>query len=204
MDQIAVLVSGEGSTLQNLIDASREGRLRGEIGVVISDRPAKALERAGHAGIPAMLIERRRHGAELSERIRQALPPETRLIVLGGFLSILSGPILRVYRRRILNIHPSLLPKHGGAGMYGLKVHRAVLAAGEGESGCTVHYVDEGTDTGPIILQRRVPVLKGDTPESLKRRVAEAEREAIVAGVNAALDESLAGAFDDCVEDTLR
>lgn len=192
MASITVLVSGSGTTLQNLLEASNDGRLDGRVCAVMADRPARALERASSAGIPAMLVSRRRHGAELSEKIRELLPPETDLIVLGGFLSILSGRILREYRGRIVNIHPALLPRFGGKGMYGLRVHQAVIEAGERESGCTVHYVDEGTDTGPIILQRKVPVEDGETPEKLQRRVAVAEKEAIVAGVNIALKSILA------------
>lgn len=192
MASITVLASGSGTTLQNLIEASGDGRLQGRICAVLADRPARALERASRAGIPAILVSRRRHGDSLSERIRGLLPEETDLIVLGGFLSILTGPILHEYRGRIVNIHPALLPKFGGKGMYGLRVHQAVIEAGERESGCTVHYVDEGTDTGPVILQRRVPVQIGDTPEKLQQRVAIAEKEAIVAGVNAALESILA------------
>jgi phosphoribosylglycinamide formyltransferase-1 len=102
------------------------------------------------------------------------------LIVLAGFLSILEGDIIREYAGRILNLHPSLLPKFGGEGMYGERVHRAVLDAGETESGCTVHLVDAGTDTGPILLQRRVPVLPGDSPSSLAERIHGEEHTAIV------------------------
>ncbi|MDR1971988.1 MAG: phosphoribosylglycinamide formyltransferase, partial [Treponema sp.] len=151
---ILVLVSGNGSNLEALIRARlREGR----IDTVISDRPGVyALERARLAGIPCRVErmnralpqgERRR---ELSDRIL-GIARERRigLIILAGFLSILEGEIIRAYAGRIINLHPALLPKYGGAGMYGERVHRAVLAAGETESGCTVHLVDGGTDTGP-------------------------------------------------------
>jgi phosphoribosylglycinamide formyltransferase-1 len=103
--------------------------------------------------------------------------------VLAGFLSILVGKIIERYSGRIINLHPSLLPKFGGDGMYGEKVHRAVLAAKEKESGCTVHLVDAGTDTGPILLQRKVPVLPGDTPESLAERIHRKEHTALVDAV---------------------
>lgn len=189
MAGIAVLVSGEGTTLQNLIDASRDGRLHGDIVAVIADRHARALDRARSAGIPAMLISRKELREELSNRILQAIPKETDLLVLAGFLSILTGPILERYRRRIINIHPALLPKFGGAGMYGLRVHRAVIEAGEAESGCTVHYVDKGTDTGPIILQKRVALRPGVSPEELRSQVAQLESLAIVEGVNRALEQ---------------
>jgi phosphoribosylglycinamide formyltransferase-1 len=184
---ILVLVSGGGTNLQALIDAEREGRL-GHIAAVISDRSgAYALERAGAAGIPASVeapnrglpAETRRR--ELSDRILDAARrADAGLIILAGFLSIVEGEILHAYEGRIVNIHPSLLPKYGGAGMYGERVHRAVLAAGEGESGCTAHLVDAGTDTGPILLQRRVPVLPGDTADSLAERIHVEEHIAIV------------------------
>jgi phosphoribosylglycinamide formyltransferase-1 len=105
------------------------------------------------------------------------------LVVLAGFLSILAGKIIEKYSGRIINLHPALLPKFGGDGMYGEKVHRAVLEAGEKESGCTVHLVDAGTDTGPILLQRKVPVLQGDTPDSLAERIHKEEHIAIVEAV---------------------
>jgi len=189
MAGITVLVSGEGTTLQNLIEASGHGRLDEEILAVIADRDARALDRARSAGIPGILISRREHREELSNRILQAIPKETNLLVLAGFLSILTGPILEKYRHRIINIHPALLPKFGGAGMYGLRVHRAVIEAGEAESGCTVHYVDEGTDTGPIILQKRMSLRRGVSPEALRSQVAQLESLAIVEGVNRALEQ---------------
>lgn len=191
--RILVLVSGDGTNLQALIDAEKVGRFRtgvgtGTLSLVISDRPGVyALERAGAAGIPALTevvsaavpkAERRR---ELSDRLLRAARKEgIGLIILAGFLSILEGKIVDEYAGRIINLHPALLPKYGGGGMYGERVHRAVLAAGETESGCTVHLVDAGTDTGPVLLQRRVPVLAGDTAETLARRIHIEEHIAIV------------------------
>jgi phosphoribosylglycinamide formyltransferase-1 len=187
--RVLVLVSGNGSNLQALLDAEKAGRLPGgTIAAVISDRGgAYALERARLAGIPAYVEtpdprlpkpERRR---ELSDRLlRIAGEHRAGLIVHGGFLSILAGPILEAYAGRMINIHPSLLPKFGGIGMYGERVHRAVLAAGETESGCTVHLVNAETDSGPILLQRRVPVLPGDTPDTLAARIHQEEHIAIV------------------------
>jgi phosphoribosylglycinamide formyltransferase-1 len=175
--------------LQALIDAERLGALgSGGIALVIADREgAYALERAQGAGIPALVeapdrtLPRKVRRRELSDRIlAQARRRGIGLIILAGFLSILEGEIIGAYAGRIINIHPSLLPKYGGKGMYGERVHRAVLAAGEGESGCTVHLVDGGTDTGPILLQRRVPVLPGDNTESLARRIHREEHKAIV------------------------
>jgi phosphoribosylglycinamide formyltransferase-1 len=187
--KILVLVSGNGTNLQALIDGEREGALgRGNIAAVVSDRPgAYALERARAAGLPAF-TEAPNRGLPKPERRRElsgrllALAAEqgAGIIVLAGFLSILEGPLLDAYAGRIINLHPSLLPKFGGPGMYGEKVHRAVLEAGERESGCTVHLVDAGTDTGPILLQRRVPVLPGDSAETLAGRIHREEHIAIV------------------------
>jgi len=200
--RILVLVSGNGTNLQALLDAEKRGGFNvetktggsftsGRITTVISDRSsAYALERARAAGIPAFVEkpnprlpkpEKRR---DLSDRILcLCREKEIGLVVLAGFLSILAGALLEEYSGRIINLHPALLPKFGGQGMYGERVHRAVLAAGETESGCTVHLVDAGTDTGPIILQRKVPVLLGDTIEILTERVHKEEHIAIVEGV---------------------
>jgi phosphoribosylglycinamide formyltransferase-1 len=189
MVKILVLVSGNGSNLQALIDAEKSGVLgRGKIALVLSDRPAVyALERAAQGGIPALVEEAapglsgKEKCAELSARIfRLAQRYEIDLIILAGFLSILAGDIIHAYKGRIINLHPSLLPKFGGPGMYGEKVHQAVLAAGDRESGCTVHLVDAGTDTGPILLQRKIPVLSGDSPGSLAERIHREEHIAIV------------------------
>lgn len=187
--KILVLVSGNGTNLQALIDAEKAGRFgRGRISLVISDREdAYALTRARNAGIrslaetPGPKLPGPERREALSGRIlAQARAEGAGFIILAGFLSILQGDILEAYRNRIINIHPSLLPKYGGKGMYGERVHKAVLAAGEKESGCTVHLVDEGTDTGPILLQRRVPVLEGDDSESLAVRIHNEEHQAIV------------------------
>jgi phosphoribosylglycinamide formyltransferase-1 len=199
---ILVLVSGNGTNLQALLDAEKRGAFyietktgdsfaSGNIAAVVSDRSGVyAQKRARVAGIPAFVEkpnpglpkpERRR---ELSDRILHIChEKEIGLVVMAGFLSILSGAILEEYSGRIINLHPALLPKFGGEGMYGERIHRAVLAAGETESGCTVHLVDAGTDTGPIILQRKVPVLLGDTIEILAERVHGVEHIAIVEAV---------------------
>ena len=199
--KILVLVSGNGSNLQALIDAERSGLFKANneknnasnssknrIAVVVSDRPGVyALERAVSAGIPALIKEadkrlpKEERRAELSDRLLAvAREYNVGLIILAGYLSILQGKILKEYEGRIINIHPSLLPKYGGPGMYGSAVHEAVLAAGDTESGCTIHLVDTGTDTGPVLLQRKVPVLKGDTAESLADRIHKEEHLAIV------------------------
>ena len=198
---ILVLVSGSGTNLQALLTAEKEGRFRangnsadgtakddGHIAAVVSDRAGVyALERAREAGIPALIEEpdknlsRKERREELSNRLLGiAHEYQAELIILAGFLSILQGKLLSEYEGRIINLHPALLPKYGGAGMYGSRVHEAVLAAGEKESGCTVHLVDAGTDTGPILLQRKVPVLQDDTAESLAERIHKEEHIVIV------------------------
>jgi phosphoribosylglycinamide formyltransferase-1 len=184
MYRLAVLVSGSGTNLQALIEACRSGDLDARIEMVVSDREgAYAIERARASGISATVVPRKKHGSELSDRILQVLPRNVDLIVLAGFLSILRGEILRRYDGRILNIHPALLPDFGGHGMYGLNVHRAVLESGAKETGCTVHLVDEGTDTGPPVLYRHVRVRPEDTPESLADRVRAEEHTALIEGI---------------------
>ncbi|MHC6202355.1 phosphoribosylglycinamide formyltransferase [Breznakiellaceae bacterium SP9] len=176
-----VLVSGNGTNLQALIDAQRSGVLGAvHIAAVISDTEgAYALERAKCAGIPA--ITETAVGAALSQRIlAHALHFNAGFIILAGFLSFLEGALINEYAGRIINLHPSLLPKYGGVGMKGDAVHEAVLAAGETESGCTVHLVDAGIDTGRILLQRSVPVLQGDSAASLAARIHVEEHLAIV------------------------
>lgn len=172
---LACLCSGSGTNLQAIIDGIEAGRLPARITAVISNEPgAQALERARRHGLPAFLVDHRGFAkreafeSKLAEIIDRQ---EARLVCLCGFMRILTPWFVERYPNRILNIHPALLPKHGGRGFYGHKVHQAVLAAGEKESGCTVHFVDAQVDHGPVILQRRVPVLPGDTPESLARRV---------------------------------
>ncbi len=175
---LVVLISGGGTTLQNLLDRIVAGTLHARIVHVISSKPeAYGVQRAKMAGIPTSIIERNTDPGTFSDRVFAAIrstPAE--LVVLGGWLQLLKIP--PDYQGRILNIHPSLLPKFGGRGMYGHHVHEAVLNADEHESGCTIHIVDDAYDNGPIILQRKVPVLNADTPESLAERVFEAECEA--------------------------
>lgn len=172
MFKIGVLVSGGGSNLQSLIDKSKSGELQCNIEVVIGDRECYGVERAKEAGIDGYTLDRKQLKKELCREIDKIVSEkEVDLIVLAGFLSIIDEEFVNKWKGRIINIHPSLLPKFGGPGMYGIKVHEAVLKAGESESGCTVHYVDTGVDSGEIIAQRRVKVLEGDTPEVLQKRV---------------------------------
>jgi phosphoribosylglycinamide formyltransferase-1 len=185
---ISVLVSGGGSNLQAIMDGVASGAIQGaRVALVLSSKPGVyALKRAEKAGIDTAVVnakdypsEQERMGAIL-ERLAAA---KTDMIVLAGYMSVLPAEIVRTYRGRIINIHPSLIPKHCGKGFYGERVHRSVLDAGEEESGATVHFVDEGVDTGEIILQRSVPVFPDDTVETLARRVLEVEHEIIVQSV---------------------
>ena len=175
---IAVFVSGGGTNLQALLDAEKAGRLKsGRISLVVADRPgAYGLERAAAAGVPALLVNRRdfadkdRFNRRLLEEVREK---GIELVVLAGFLSILSEEFIRAYPDRVVNVHPSLIPAFCGDGFYGLKVHEAALARGVKLTGATVHFVNEITDGGRIIAQKAVPVKPGDTPQTLQRRVME-------------------------------
>lgn len=178
MQKIAVCVSGGGTNLQAIIDAVRSGTIHNtEISVVISNKPdAYALTRAKDAGIPAEYIgpkdfsDRKAFGEAMVATLQKY---QIDLVVLAGYLVIIPEQMILVYRDRIINIHPSLIPAHCGMGYYGLKVHESVLAAGNKVTGATVHFVDEEADHGPILLQKAVEVCEGDTPEILQRRVME-------------------------------
>lgn len=178
MLKILVCVSGGGTNLQAIIDAIASGTLENtEIIKVIANNPgAYALERAKNAGIEAECISpktfasRDEFNEAFLETLKKANPD---LIVLAGFLVVIPEIVIKEFRGRIINIHPSLIPSFCGTGYYGLKVHEAALARGVKVTGATVHYVDEGTDTGPIIMQKAVEVMEGDTPEILQRRVME-------------------------------
>ena len=177
---IGVLISGGGSTLENLIQRTHDGRLAGvRIVQVVSSRSAvRGVEIARAAGLPLEVVRQRdfADGAAFSAAIADVLDGAgVELVALGGFLCHWQLPDR--YAWRVLNIHPALLPDFGGRGMYGRRVHEAVLAAGRRESGCTVHIVDQEYDHGPIVAQQRVPVLERDTPDTLAARVMAAERE---------------------------
>ena len=169
---VAVLVSGGGSNLQSLLDALRESPLARIVRVVSSRAGAGALERARRAGVPSTVLRDPGDAAELMAALDDA-----RLGVLAGYLKRVPAPVVARFRWRLINIHPALLPKFGGGGMYGRRVHEAVLASGARVSGATVHYVDEEFDRGPIIAQWPVPVLADDTPDSLAARVLEVEHQ---------------------------
>ena len=176
--RIAVLVSGGGTNLQAILDAAGRGELSdGEVTLVISDRAgAYALERAAMAGIPSVEINKKACGGQkaFEEKLLAALEENrTDLIVLAGFLSILTEDFTARYPRRIINVHPSLIPSFCGEGYYGLKVHEAALGRGVKVTGATVHFVNEIPDGGEIIAQKAVRTEPGDTPEILQRRVME-------------------------------
>ena len=209
---IAVFVSGSGTNLQALIDyeksrASCPYRIR----LVVSDRKdAYALERAKKAGIATELVSA--YAVLGKEKAEAASRDEKRLavsnaalaackkhkadaIVLAGWLTVLCGPIISEYGGKIINLHPALLPKFGGVGMWGRRVHEAVIAEGEKESGCTVHFVDSDCDTGAILVQKKVNVMPGDTADTLYARIAPVEHDAIVEGA-CLLAERLSGKVD--------
>lgn len=178
MLKIAVLVSGGGTNLQAIIDKIAEGVITNtEIAVVISNnKNAYALERAKQAGIEAVCVSPKdyENREQFNQEFLKTLDSyQVDLVVLAGFLVVIPPAMIQKYENRIINIHPSLIPSFCGTGYYGLKVHEGALARGVKVTGATVHFVDEGTDTGPIILQKAVEVQNGDTPEILQRRVME-------------------------------
>lgn len=176
--RIAVLVSGGGTNLQALIDAQGRGEIpHGELVLVVSGTVgAYALERARRHRIPALTIDRKNclDGADFEQKLKAALDEyRIDLIILAGFMTILSPAFIKTYPDRIINVHPALIPAFCGKGFYGLRVHRAALDYGVKVTGATVHYVNEIPDGGRILLQKAVDVLPGDTPERLQRRVME-------------------------------
>jgi len=181
---IAVFASHGGSDLQAIIDACKTGRLDARVSLVISNNSkSMALKRAEDNKIPAYHYSQKviEDTQMLEDAMLKTLAEhDTQIIFLAGYLKKLSSGILKAFEGRIFNIHPSLLPKYGGKGMYGINVHEAVIKAGDAETGITIHRVDDGYDTGEIIAQRRVPVLEGDTAEVLAARVLEQEHIFIV------------------------
>lgn len=179
MLRIGVLISGSGTNLQSVIDACAAGEIHGEVVLVLSNRAsAYGLERAKKAGIPAIYLspedfsDAAAYDGEVLRRLRDA---KVDLVVLAGYLRVLDSSFVSAYEHRVMNIHPSLIPSFCGDGFYGLKVHEAAIRRGVKVSGATVHFVDSGTDTGPIILQETVEVGMGETPESLQAKVLEIE-----------------------------
>lgn len=175
MKNIVILASGSGSNLQRIINCIDNGEISdAKINLVIADRDCYALERAKNHNIPYQLIKR---GKDFSENLEKILPENTDLIVLAGFLSILKKDFCEKFQGKIINIHPSLLPKFGGKGMWGHHVHEAVITAGEKESGATVHFVTSGIDEGEIILQGKFEIDEKDTAETLAEKVHHVEYE---------------------------
>ncbi len=188
MNNIAVLVSGNGSNLQSIIDSINNGEIKNSrICAVISDRKgAYALERAKVHGINHYLVDKQKVSKlEFNEEIQNILTDEKAdLIVLAGYLSIVNKELIKKYKNKIINIHPSLIPKFSGKGFYGMKVHEAVIASSCKITGVTVHFVDENVDTGPIILQEIIEVLEDDTAKTLAYRVLKLEHKCIVKAIN--------------------
>jgi len=175
MKNIVVLVSGSGTNLQRIIDCIDTGEIRdAKISKVIADRDCYAIERAINHGIDAIVISR---GKDFGSQLIQAISDNTDLIVLAGFLSILKSDFCEHWQGKMINIHPSLLPKFGGKGMWGNHVHQAVINAQEVQSGATVHYVTFGIDEGEIILQGKVNIDKGETVETLAEKIHKVEYE---------------------------
>ena len=181
MLKIAVLVSGGGSNLQAIIDKVSDGYLdKVAIEYVISDtKGAYALERAEKVGIKTLTYDKKEYGDSLSKKILDTLKGKVDVIVLAGFFSIIKKELIDEFRNRIINIHPSLIPSFCGKGAYGIHVHEKAIEYGVKISGCTVHFVDEGTDTGAIILQKSVPVYGEDTPKQLQERILVEEHKSL-------------------------
>ena len=178
MLRVGVLVSGGGTNLQAIIDAVENGTITNTklVGVLSNQPKAYALERAKTHGIPGACVSRKDFGTKeaFQKKFLETIDGfEPDLIVLAGFLVVLPKELIEKYENRIINIHPSLIPSFCGKGFYGLKVHEEALKRGVKVTGATVHFVDEGTDTGPILIQKAVEVQEGDTPEILQRRVME-------------------------------
>ncbi len=181
--RVAVCASGGGTNLQSLLDRLGKEGLAAVV-LVLSDRAdARALDRARRAGVAAEVLSQPHDPAEWIERLARR---DVDLVVLAGYLKLVPAPVITAYAGRIINIHPALLPRFGGRGMYGRRVHEAVLASGDEESGATVHLVDEEFDHGAVLAQVRVPVEPDDTPESLAQRVLEQEHRLLPAVVLAA------------------
>ena len=184
MYNLAILVSGNGTNLQYIIDKIGTGDIKAKIEIVISDKSsAYAIERANKNGIKTLILEKKNLKNNLSNEILKNVK-NCNLIVLAGFLSILKGEIIEVFKNRIINIHPSLIPSFCGKGMYGIKVHEAAINRGVKVSGCTVHIVDKGTDTGTILKQKTVTVNENDTPENLAEKIHVLEHKALEEVIN--------------------
>ena len=191
MFKIAVLVSGGGTNLQEIIDNIENKRLNCKIEYIIADRDCYSLERGRKYNIKSVLLDKKEYGNKLSNEINKVLENKVDLIVLAGYLSIIDKDFISDWNNKIINIHPSLLPKYGGKGMYGMKVHEAVIANKENKSGCTVHFVDVDIDTGKILLQRKVDVSDNETPESLQKKVLKEEHQLLIEAIEKVISDSV-------------
>lgn len=182
--RIAVLISGGGTNLKSILDAVETGELDLQVACVISNRKeAFGLQRAADSGVPAYYIGKENYpdeGERETALISLLKEEKIDLIVLAGYLNILPSSVIVTFKDRIINIHPSLIPKHCGKGFYGMKVYESVISSGDAITGVTVHYVDEGVDTGKVIEQVEIPVFKDDTAETLSKRVLVREHELLV------------------------
>lgn len=189
MKNIVILVSGSGSNLQRIIDCIENGEIQdAKINLVVADRECFGLQRAENHGIKNVLIKR---GKEFSENVKKIIQDDVDLIVLAGFLSILNKEFCESFNGKIINIHPALLPKFGGKGMWGNNVHEAVLKAQEKESGASVHFVTPGIDEGEIILQKSFPVAENETVETLAQKIHEIEFEIFPKAINLVLKDQV-------------
>lgn len=196
MKKIAVFVSGSGSNLQAIIDACETGYIsNARIEIVFSNKEdAYGLQRARNHNIQTLFLNpkdfktKEEYDKVVADKMNEL---NIDLICLAGYLRILTPVFLNIFEGKIMNIHPALLPEFGGPGMYGIHVHEAVLKENKKESGCTVHFVDYGTDTGPVILQKKVPVLEGDTPETLQKRILEQEHLAYKEAIKLFIEDKL-------------
>ncbi|MCW3162621.1 phosphoribosylglycinamide formyltransferase [Chryseobacterium oryctis] len=185
MKNIVVLVSGSGTNLQRIIDTIEAGEVQNaKVSLVVADRECFGLERARNHNIENVLIPR---GKNFSNELNKIIPENTDLIVLAGFLSILKPEFCENWEGKIINIHPALLPKFGGKGMWGMNVHKAVVESKEKESGATVHFVTSGIDEGEIILQKSFEVTENDTPENLAEKIHLIEYEIFPKAINKVL-----------------
>ena len=191
MFKIAVLVSGGGTNLQEIIDNIENKRLNCKIEYIIADRDCYSLERGRKYNIKSVLLDKKEYGNKLSNEINKVLENKVDLIVLAGYLSIIDKDFISNWNNKIINIHPSLLPKYGGKGMYGMNVHEAVIANKEKESGCTVHFVDVDIDTGKILLQRKVDVSNNETSESLQKKVLKEEHQLLIEAIEKVISDSV-------------